>query len=91
MRILGPSPAPQPCLGGNLLQARAYLEGLKQFMRALPTRTLTGSIALDEGARRIELLLEVPVRPVPRPHRPQRGGRSPESRRGRMRLRFVAG
>jgi len=44
-------------LEGNLLQAQAYLEELKQFKPALPTRTLTTSVSMHEGGREIELLL----------------------------------
>jgi glyoxylase-like metal-dependent hydrolase (beta-lactamase superfamily II) len=44
-------------LQANLQQAQAYLEELKQFKPALPTRTLTRSLTLHEGGREIQLLL----------------------------------
>ena len=44
-------------LQANLRQARAYLEELKRFKPALPTRTLTRSLTLNEGGREIQLLL----------------------------------
>jgi glyoxylase-like metal-dependent hydrolase (beta-lactamase superfamily II) len=44
-------------LRANLQQAQAYLEELKRFKPALPTRTLTSSLTLNEGGREIQLLL----------------------------------
>jgi glyoxylase-like metal-dependent hydrolase (beta-lactamase superfamily II) len=44
-------------LRANKEQARAYLEELKRFKAALPTRTLTSSLTLNEGGREIQLLL----------------------------------
>jgi glyoxylase-like metal-dependent hydrolase (beta-lactamase superfamily II) len=44
-------------LRANMEQARAYLEELRRFKPALPTRTLTRSLTLNEGGREIQLLL----------------------------------
>lgn len=44
-------------LRSNMEQAQAYLEELKRFKPALPTRTLTSSLTLNEGGREIQLLL----------------------------------
>lgn len=44
-------------LQANLLQAEAYLEELRAFQPALPTRTLTQSLRLQEGGRDIEILM----------------------------------
>jgi len=44
-------------LRANMEQAQAYLEELKRFKPALPTRTLTSSLTLNEGGREIQLLL----------------------------------
>jgi glyoxylase-like metal-dependent hydrolase (beta-lactamase superfamily II) len=43
-------------LEANLRQAEAYLEELKQMKPALPTRTVSASVTLDEGGREIQLL-----------------------------------
>ena len=50
-------PGQKARLNANLWQAQAYLEELKQLKPALPTRTLTNSITLNEGGREIQLLL----------------------------------
>ena len=44
-------------LDANLRQAQDYLEELKQFKPALPTRTVSNSVKLHEGGRDIEILL----------------------------------
>jgi cyclase len=44
-------------LTANLRQAEAYLEELKQFKPALPTRTVSSSVTLNEDGREIQLLL----------------------------------
>jgi glyoxylase-like metal-dependent hydrolase (beta-lactamase superfamily II) len=43
-------------LEANLRQAQAYLEELKQMKPALPTRTVSTSVTLNEGGREIQLL-----------------------------------
>jgi glyoxylase-like metal-dependent hydrolase (beta-lactamase superfamily II) len=43
-------------LEANLQQAEAYLEELQQLRPALPTRTVSGSLRLNEGGRDIEIL-----------------------------------
>ena len=44
-------------LEGNLRQAEAYYEELKNIKPPLPTRTLTKSVTLKEGGREIQILL----------------------------------
>jgi len=50
------NPEQRARLEANLQQTEAYLEELKQFKPALPTRTFTGSVKLNEGGREIEIL-----------------------------------
>jgi cyclase len=51
------SPEQKARLEANLQQAEAYLEELKHFKPALPTRTLTSSVTLNEQGREIQVLL----------------------------------
>jgi cyclase len=44
-------------LESNLQQTREYLEELKRFYPALPTRTFDSTVSLDFGGRQLELLL----------------------------------
>lgn len=44
-------------LEANLQQAKAYLEEIKSFKPALPTRTLTSSVTLNEAGREIQILM----------------------------------
>jgi len=44
-------------LENNLRQAEAYMEELKTLKPALPTRTVTSTVALKEGGREIQLQL----------------------------------
>ncbi|MGE3538200.1 MAG: MBL fold metallo-hydrolase [Candidatus Tectimicrobiota bacterium] len=51
------SPEQQARLEANVQQAEAYLEELKSFKPALPTRTLSSSVTLREAGREIQILL----------------------------------
>jgi cyclase len=51
------SPEQKARIEANLQQAEAYLEELKTLKPALPTRTVTSSVTLDEKGREIQLLL----------------------------------
>jgi len=51
------SPEQKTRLEANLLQAEAYLEELKQMRPALPNRTVSSSVTLNERGREIQLLL----------------------------------
>jgi len=51
------SPEQKARLEANLQQATAYLEELQQLTPALPTRTLTNSVTLQEHGREIQVLL----------------------------------
>lgn len=53
----GPDAGTRARLRANLEQAEAYLEELRRFSPALPTRTITESVKLHEGGREIEILL----------------------------------
>ncbi|HZP89333.1 MAG TPA: MBL fold metallo-hydrolase [Burkholderiales bacterium] len=44
-------------LQSNLLQAQDYLEELRQFKPALPTRTVADTLSLNAGGREIELMV----------------------------------
>src|SRR5262249_24314925 len=51
------NPEQKARLEANLLQAEAYLEELKQMRPALPNRTVSSSLTLNELGREIQLLL----------------------------------
>ena len=51
------SPEQKASMEANLQQAEAYLEELKTLKPALPTRTVSSSVTLDEQGREIQLLL----------------------------------
>src|SRR5215831_544903 len=51
------SPEQKARLEANLLQAEAYLDELKQMRPALPNRTVSTSVTLNERGREIQLLL----------------------------------
>jgi glyoxylase-like metal-dependent hydrolase (beta-lactamase superfamily II) len=51
------SPEQKARLEANLQQVEAYLEELKSLKPALPTRTVSSSVTLDEQGREIQLLL----------------------------------
>jgi glyoxylase-like metal-dependent hydrolase (beta-lactamase superfamily II) len=44
-------------LESNLRQAQDYLEEIRQFKPALPTRTVADTLSLNEGGRQIELMV----------------------------------
>lgn len=50
------SPEQRARLEANLRQAEAYLEELKRMKPVLPTRTVSGSVTLNQGGREIQLL-----------------------------------
>ncbi len=50
-------PAQKMRLQSNLLQTQAYLEELKDFQPALPTRTFDKTVSLVVGEREIQILL----------------------------------
>jgi len=51
------SPEQKARLQANLLQAEAYIDELKQMRPALPNRTVSTSVMLNERGREIQLLL----------------------------------
>ena len=51
------SPEHKARLEANLQQAESYLAELQTFKPALPTRTLTSSVTLNEGGREIQILM----------------------------------
>jgi glyoxylase-like metal-dependent hydrolase (beta-lactamase superfamily II) len=51
------SPEQKARLEANLQQAEAYLEELRTFKPALPTRTVASSVTLQEPGREIQVLL----------------------------------
>lgn len=51
------SPEQKARLEANLQQAEAYLEEPKHLKPALPTRTLSNSVTLNEPGREIQVLL----------------------------------
>ena len=50
-------PAQRARLEANLLQTESYMEELKDFKPALPTRTVDSTVTLNVGDREIQLLL----------------------------------
>jgi glyoxylase-like metal-dependent hydrolase (beta-lactamase superfamily II) len=50
-----PDAATRASLEGNLAQAEAYLQELKQMKPAVPTRTVSSTVTLQEGGREIQL------------------------------------
>jgi cyclase len=52
-----PDAAAKARLEGNLAQAEAYLAELKAMKPAVPTRTVSSTVALQEGGREIRLML----------------------------------
>ena len=52
-----PDAATKTRLEGNLAQAESYLAELKAMKPAVPTRTVSSTVALQEGGREIRLLL----------------------------------